>query len=291
MPHGKIHLGIRLGGSRWNSSRKTLKMRNFVSITIGLAFGVIFAIFSLGLAGGGHGWVVVWPFGVLSVVLFPVSFYNMINYKCIKLIIFLAMGFLAILLNIALLITTRHELYIRSLVLPPFALPYVWWWLALWAFWQVPVCITVVVVAVENSRRKMHTRILTACLALCLVVCLSVTCVMIGAGFLRSVYIYLRQVPLEENVKELPDQKEREKGDNAKKMRKKRHNGHRLSPENGKPQWRSLPRRNIETPPLGKFQRTAPLRRYSSRRVHARPSVQSRRAMADTTEEPGGAIT
>lgn len=110
-------------------------MRRLLPIAFGLLVGVSCFLFSLGLAGAGHGWSSAWPFGSLSIALFPLAFYNWVNYQVSSREGSVVMLVIAGLLNAALFFLAYSEglSYFEKVLVPA------WIWIAFWSTWQLVV--------------------------------------------------------------------------------------------------------------------------------------------------------
>jgi hypothetical protein len=105
---------------------------------IGAALGVLCALMSLVVGGAGHGWTAAWPFGLLSLALFPAAFYGVAAYrKSSGVFVPLILG-VALVLDIALGLVTFYQglsYFFRAGVAA-------WQWIGLWSMWQLAVLAT-----------------------------------------------------------------------------------------------------------------------------------------------------
>jgi hypothetical protein len=105
---------------------------------VGAALGVLCALMSMIVGGLGHGWTAAWPFGLLSLVLFPVAFYGLAAYRKSSGPFTLVMLGIALVLDIALGLVTFDQglsYFSRAGV-------DAWYWIGLWSVWQLAVIAT-----------------------------------------------------------------------------------------------------------------------------------------------------
>jgi hypothetical protein len=118
-----------------------------VPCLIGVALGLVCAIVSIMLGGAGHGWVSAWPFGLLSLVLFPVALARLRRFRSASIAMTAALFIAGVGLDIALYSATLSEGvgYFRHVQAD--AIP----WLVLWCTWQLAALATVVLSAAARG--------------------------------------------------------------------------------------------------------------------------------------------
>lgn len=122
-------------------------MRNFLWLACGVALGLLCALGGLGVGGAGHGWTSAWFFGLLSLVLCPLAFYRLGNYKFVSArvnYIFLASAIALDLLLWGMTIFGGVEYFYKMIVPALF-------WIVLWSVWQFAVMLTIVLSLRETS--------------------------------------------------------------------------------------------------------------------------------------------
>jgi hypothetical protein len=92
-------------------------------------------VFSLAVGGAGHGWNSAWPFGLLSLVLFPLAFYRLANAERLRWEGSLFLLVIAGVLDLALFVATRSEgiSYFHKVERGA------WLWVGLWSLWQLAI--------------------------------------------------------------------------------------------------------------------------------------------------------
>jgi hypothetical protein len=125
-------------------------MRKVVPIAIGLVFGLFCLLWAILLGGAGHGWVSAFLFGALSLVLFPLAFYNWFNFKLSSRKGSINMLLVAAVLDVALFFATRSEGMAHFNRVASAA----WSWIGYWSIWQLVVLRTAFIA--PTSPRPFH---------------------------------------------------------------------------------------------------------------------------------------
>ena len=120
-----------------------------VPCLVGVALGMVCAFVSVMLGGAGHGWVSAWPFGLLSLVLFPVALARLRRFRSVSVSVSVALSTAAVGLDIALYEATLSEGvgYFRHVQTE--AIP----WLILWSSWQLAALATLILSATAQGPR------------------------------------------------------------------------------------------------------------------------------------------
>lgn len=107
---------------------------------IGSVLGVLCALLSVGIAGAGHGWVSALPFGLLAIVLYPVSFSRLRRFREGSVLGSCIMLAVALVLDILLFMFSLSEGGGYFLKVLGGAIL----WLVLWSGWQLAAIATLV---------------------------------------------------------------------------------------------------------------------------------------------------
>ncbi|MGJ7484658.1 hypothetical protein ACSFA2_05340 [Variovorax sp. LT2P21] len=100
---------------------------------VGAGLGVLCGMYAVLLGGAGHGWTSAWPYGGMSLILFPLAFYNLSNYRKSPPAFSVAMLVVAIVLDLFLYSSTVSQGVLHFERTGSAA----WAWIALWSVWQV----------------------------------------------------------------------------------------------------------------------------------------------------------
>ena len=120
-----------------------------IVVLFGAVLGVLCALVSLVVGGAGHGWTSAWPFGLMSLILFPLAFYGLANYKKSSGVVTTMMLALALTLDVGLYVVTADQglsYFVR-------AGSGAWLWIGIWSVWQIAVVATACLAPAAQSHR------------------------------------------------------------------------------------------------------------------------------------------
>ena len=117
---------------------------------VGCLLGLLCAISGVLVGGGGHGWVSAWPFGMVSLFLFPAAFIRLACFRSTSLSTSVLLFAVAALLDAALYMSSMSEgtyyfLRVKSLATQ---------WLILWGTWQFVIVFTLALSLFFRPRRS-----------------------------------------------------------------------------------------------------------------------------------------
>lgn len=107
-------------------SEGATKARTWGRLLLGGSLGAVCALLSIAVAGGGHGWNSAWPFGLASLMLYPLALLSGERRQS------LTLAAIALALDIGLLAMSWREGFGYIAPVWPLAVA----WLALWFGWQ-----------------------------------------------------------------------------------------------------------------------------------------------------------
>ena len=113
---------------------------NLIALSLGVAVGGLCLSLGLIVAGGGHGWLSAFPFGILALFVTPIGFSRLLRFRLTSIsgnISFLA---LAVLLDLLLLLSTKQEGFVYFNKAHGIAIQ----WLVVWGVWQLAAVLTLI---------------------------------------------------------------------------------------------------------------------------------------------------